>query len=305
MIVNAAFAASAASCAPLVVDYIADILSNAPKDSFSNFIPRREIFLILIVPDMIILIYMLPYELYDALNGLICARDAIFNLAMLSYLNALGPHLFTKKVIYSVAFLIMISNGLIAFSVVTNNPRNWNIMTTAIICSMTIAFAILSITLTKWYNYVRQLKVHEIEIHHRFCNVYAGVYMCFLLGAWLPFMIPDMTRDPSWGLYGVNYGVNYLSLYSLLLASCTVIISVMTTRLARYESNETKVIHIILLIIRIFFYFYILTTSISSLLTLLSFILYFRKRLCGIYLMKSELLSILSFLDCASWKKTY
>ena len=48
-------------------------------------------FLAVILPDIFILAYVLPYEAYDWMPGLVGVRDTLFNYAFLSYMNRLNP----------------------------------------------------------------------------------------------------------------------------------------------------------------------------------------------------------------------
>eukprot|EP01041_Mallomonas_annulata_P012100 gene12100-25383_t len=62
------------------------------------------------------------------------------------------------------------------------------------------------------------------------------VGLCFTVD-WFPIFIPNLSSDPEWSLF---MGNKYLILYFSVAAACTIILTVLTTRIARAETAETK-----------------------------------------------------------------
>jgi signal transduction histidine kinase len=68
------------------------------------------------------------------------------------------------------------------------------------------------------------------------CSIYAISYTIFILGDWLIYFAPQPI-NPDWS----NVGANYLTMYTYLMAGCTLVITVITSRFARLEAEDSKV----------------------------------------------------------------
>jgi len=68
------------------------------------------------------------------------------------------------------------------------------------------------------------------------CSTYAVCYTTFIFGDWLIFFAPQ-PLTPDW----TNVGTNYLTMYTYLMAGCTLVITVITSRFARFEAEDSKV----------------------------------------------------------------
>eukprot|EP01041_Mallomonas_annulata_P012099 gene12099-25382_t len=64
-----AVVASIVASFPLVLDYALELIGNAEITSYDPFVPKREIFVALILLDIFIAIYILPQENYDVLSA--------------------------------------------------------------------------------------------------------------------------------------------------------------------------------------------------------------------------------------------
>ena len=60
-----AISGSIAICLPILIDVALDFIFNAASSKYQSYIPRRELFLAVILPDLFIMFYILPYKEFD------------------------------------------------------------------------------------------------------------------------------------------------------------------------------------------------------------------------------------------------
>ena len=79
--------ASLASTFPIVIDYVFDLVKSFGHREFQIdkkvestycFIPFREVALLLILPDLLYLFWIIPYQQYDYMLGLIGLSDTMY-----------------------------------------------------------------------------------------------------------------------------------------------------------------------------------------------------------------------------------
>ena len=99
----------------------------------------------------------------------------------------------------------------------------------------------LLFTLTKWFWYIFAVSPRSQAERRKndLCTLYAVSSTIFILGDWLIFYAPQPI-DPDWS----NVGANYLTLCTYLVAFCTAMVTVITTRNTWEDSLNTKVHHI-------------------------------------------------------------
>ena len=223
-----------AICIPILIDAALDFVSHMEPSKYQSYIPRRELFLAVILPDLFIICYVLPYHEFDWMPGLISFRDTLFNYAFLSYMNRLYPKIWSKKLILFVGALIMISNVIISY------PEVFTEAQLIIQVLIGIAFGVMIFLLIRWFRYSRTVKDKSEQNPVLLCNLYCIAYSIFFFGVWINNFIPSMIADPDWANNGCGY--KYLILYTCLLAVCTLLVTCVSSRIAKLESIEAKVI---------------------------------------------------------------
>eukprot|EP01036_Dinobryon_divergens_P045606 gene45606-60955_t len=66
---HSALVASISACAPILLESLFDVINRQNRPALEKYIPRREIFFIIVLPDIFILVYLLPYRQFDWLAG--------------------------------------------------------------------------------------------------------------------------------------------------------------------------------------------------------------------------------------------
>ena len=106
---------------------------------------------------------------------------------------------------------------------------------------VSLALLALSINMIRWFRYVKLKYNHgnneQEDIRMILCSVCAVCYYIFILGDWLIFYAPKST-SPTWTSI---LGYNYLTMYSYLMAGTILMISIISNRIIKKESLESKV----------------------------------------------------------------
>jgi len=245
----ASLVASLAIYIPIFIDYILDIASiiivnsNKVLNEESHLTPLREMIFLLVVPD-IFLLWLVPKLDFDTLAGLVAARDTMYMYAVLAYMVRLKNPIWTWKSCMTVFFPLMIDNVLITFKLLLRSSQNASSYVSAvvIIAPILAVFGVLMLTINtiRWFQYVRYThKFGNSENEDSkvvLCSVCSVLFLLFILGDWCIWPA-ESTEEESWS----SIGSNYLIVYTLLMSGCTLMLTMISTRLSRMEALESKV----------------------------------------------------------------
>jgi hypothetical protein len=202
-------------------------------------LPFQEIGFLLAIPDLALLLWILPFEQYDFMAGIIGARDTMFIYSFLAYMVRLENRIWTWPSTIVIAISFMIANILatIESQIITISDDIRSAIVILLPFFVALGFLSLIITLMRWIWYLRNCHALDKseEMRNNLCSVYAFFYTVFIFGDWLIFFFPVV--PPSW----MNTGVNYLTLYTYLMAGCILMTTLIANRLSRIDANETKV----------------------------------------------------------------
>ena len=242
--------ASLASTFPIVIDYVLDLMDNVShgefkiyyranhNDSAHNFIPFREVALLLVLPDLLYLFWIIPYEQYDYMAGLIGLRDTMYIYSLMTYLFRFGNPIWTWSSTMLIAGSLMTANVLSTCGFLSVDPTFVTANVYILLFLVALGLLTLLVSLVRWFWYILTITPRSENEKRRnyLCTVYAVCSTIFILGDWLIFFAPQPI-EPDWS----NMGTNYLTLYTYLMAFCTVMVTVVTTRTNREDSKNTKV----------------------------------------------------------------
>lgn len=241
--------ASLAASLPLITEHVLDWISTgiikANKRSQSrkfnqSCLPFREIILLLVIPDLLFLFWIIPFEKYDYMAGLIGARDTMYIFAFLAFMVRLKNPIWTWRSSFSICFSFLVGNILVTVNSQVVNRSATYIAAASVLLPffISLGFSNLLINSIRWLYYVITVEGLDKadELRNSLCNVHVAFYTLFILGDWLIFYVP--TVPSSW----TNTGVNYLTMYTYLMAICTLFLTVLSNRLIRIEANEGKVL---------------------------------------------------------------
>eukprot|EP01041_Mallomonas_annulata_P002223 gene2223-4321_t len=221
---SSALVTSISACAPMMLESILDFISGKKRNASSKYIQRREIFFIIVLPDIFIIAYLLPYRQFDILSAVLSVRDTLLHFAFLHYLHNLCPLIWTKVPLIFVASFIMIGNAL-------GHYLNMKINDQAILIRLYF----------KWFIYAAQIEDIDTKRRMKFCHAYAMLYGVIFVVDWLPGLIAG--SDKNWSFI---CGINYVTMTTYVSGASAMILSLVTSRLSRYDDaidnvNEIKI----------------------------------------------------------------
>jgi len=249
-----AIIASIASTVPIVIEFVlescvswfrrfkspySEIASKNPNLSKVNYLPFQEVVFLIILPDLILLFWVIPQEEYDFTIGLIGARDTMFLFSFLAYLIRMENRIWTWTSTIIIVISFMIANVLVTIKTQVLVIRDDIELAIAVLLPFFVAMGFFSliITLLRWIWYLRTCNVLDKseEMRNNLCSVYAFFYTVFILGDWFIFFLPVVPT--AW----TSIGVNYLTLYTYLMAGCILMTNLFLNRLTRIDASGTKV----------------------------------------------------------------
>jgi len=219
--------------------YIFDIHSKG-----SNYAaPFREVIFLIILPDALLLFWFIPFKQYDILASLLGARDTMFMYSFLAYMVRYNNPIWTWRSVIVIVVSFMSANIILTIqSQVFSLSANILAVNSVLLpFFVSLALLALSINMIRWFRYVKLKYNHgnneQEDIRMILCSVCAVCYYIFILGDWLIFYAPKST-SPTWTSI---LGYNYLTMYSYLMAGTILMISIISNRIIKKESLESKV----------------------------------------------------------------
>lgn len=239
--------ASLASSVPLILEQLLDWISllvilNPERKAWgqASYIPFKEIILLIVIPDLLFLFWIIPYHQFDYMAAIIGARDTLYIYSFLSYIVHLRNPIWTWASSIYICFAFMFSNLLATCQSQLSNSSQSFMKFTSIVLPFCVALGILNILVNsiRWIHYVLTCEKGDKteELKKLLISVSCMFYFIFVSGDWLIFFVPNVSL--GW----TNVGAYYLTLYTYLMALCTLCLTIISSRLLRIEATEAKVI---------------------------------------------------------------
>jgi hypothetical protein len=222
---------------PLMLDSLLDVFHKIPEaSSVSDYVPNRETFLMITFVDVVILVILLPLDLYAAIITLIIARDVILLFIFLKYIQQLAPNIFIKQhmtlitTCFSIGFIFDTARDLTTNAWFIENEKY-------------LYMVVVGIPFIDWIRmligFSQEIKKTEIsssqtivcQIYSVFCTVFV-VYNLVLAD-----LLTELTDDGDW----LSFGVHNLTVRVALSCVCILTASVLTNRIVRIESRSIQV----------------------------------------------------------------
>ena len=198
---------------------------------------------LIIIPNALLLLWIIPFEQYDILVGLLAARDTIFAYSILAYMVRYKNPIWTWRSAILIIACFMSANILLTVQSQIFSLSANILVLNSVLLTFFVSLALLAFTINmiRWFRYVKLKYCYgnneQEDIRIILCSVCAVCYYIFILGDWLIYYAPKST-SPTWTS---RLGYNYLTLYSYLMAGAILMISVTSSRIIRKESHESKV----------------------------------------------------------------
>jgi len=228
--------ASIAVTLPLMLDSLLDVFHKIPEvSSVSDFVPNRETFLMITFVDVVILVILLPLNLYAAIVTLIIARDCTLLFIFMKYIQQLVPNIFIKRhmtfitTCFGVGFILDTAIDLTTNAWFMENEKYFY----AVIVGIPfIDWIRMLIGFSKEIKKTEKLSSHTVvgQIYSLFCTAFV-VYNVVLAD-----LLSELTDDDDW----LSFGVHNLTVRVALSCVCILFASVLTNRIVRMESRSIQ-----------------------------------------------------------------
>lgn len=237
--------ANLATTLPILLDggieYLSVLLSNyrnltqehSVLDMSTLYVPFRETIALLVIPDILLLAWILPCENYDFYVVLFQIRDLLFIYALFSGLKKFSNPIWTSRSFIFVCLPFMISNLLISFQnfalCMDYRIALYNFIAATIL--VVVGFISLVVYVSWWILYVCRMKVEDFTTKTYLTSIYALVYVFFLC---FSYGVAYYNYLGTFGAFGSTHGV----IYCYLLAGCTLFLTVVSSRCARVDAMD-------------------------------------------------------------------
>ena len=225
----------------ILIDYIFDYFLRRIGKSFVKrntmmslvYVPLRESIIYLLIPDILILFWLIPSEHYEGMMVFLNARDTMYTYSILTCLANFSNPVWTWKSVLFIGVPFMISNLLVSFQTFLD-PVAFVVLLSIFTSLGLLSFAVY---VWRWIVHIVNLKVDETSgTDTILCSGYVLFFGVFLFGTWLVSYFPSSVGDP-W-----SYGeVAYLTWYAYLMAGCTLCMTVMSSCCAKLAAADSKV----------------------------------------------------------------
>lgn len=199
------------------------------------YVPLRESIVYLLIPDVLILCWLIPYERYDIFILLFNARDTMYVYSILRCLLHFSNPVWTWKAVLGIGAPFMVSNLLKSFAPILD-PK---VSTVLRYVFTSLGMASYAVYVCWWILYVVNMKVGESSsaVDSILCSMYVLFFAMFLFGTETVSYVPLAEGDP-WSVRGASY----FTWYAYLMAGCTLCMTVMSSCCAKLTAAESKVI---------------------------------------------------------------
>ena len=224
----------------ILIDYIFDYCLRQISKSFVQkssvpavYIPLRESIIYLLMPDILILFWLIPSEHYEGMMVFLDARDIMYTYSILTCLTNFSNPVWTWKAVLIIGVPFMMANLLTSFKYFLD-PVSFMVLSTIFLSLGLLSFTVY---VRWWIVHIMNLKLDDVSgTNTILCSGYVLFFGIYLFGTWLVSYNPSSPGDPWY-----YCGVSHLISHAYLMAGCTLCMTVMSSCCAKLAAAETKV----------------------------------------------------------------
>ena len=165
-------------CIPVTIDYILDIFYYGSMDKESGYIHRGILLINALVPNLIILCYIIPHKSPIYIPLLYQIRCTVALFCVLAYLYEFGSAVANGKIFFLLCLASVISIVMRLFT----SMSSLTIFSTLFTISIFLLTVMLLIFTFKWVQYIRKKQPKSsLSIGHIICSVYLLVVLVCLM----------------------------------------------------------------------------------------------------------------------------
>ena len=200
------------------------------SDALKYFEFPKELLLLILGKDLLLILYIIPTQAYDILPGLLLGQDILFTWGYLHNLARLGNPIWSLSKVFMIGFLFTLTNILSSWAQMseeaTNDPNLLIVSQTTI----AVAFFIFFVVIGQWIYYVWKTSNETTDTMVYLKLIQVSVFVFFLLAYltadWFTIFFPSYSFTVEWA----PYGVSYLTLMVCMMTGCTAIVSIISGR---------------------------------------------------------------------------
>lgn len=231
---------------PILVDYLFSYcLKRVGYNKMSStekknpvYVPLSETIIFLLLPDILILIFLIPFEQYDFIVLLLNARNTMFIFAILTCLAKISNPIWTCNSVFFTGFPFLVSNVFLSFQSLTTGEFFIESLMQKI--STSVGLLSLLVYVFQWNSYIFGLNTKEatniLSKDIILCSAYTLIVFVFILGNSIISLLPTQPGD-SWS----STGAAYLTWHSYSIAVCTVSMTVVSSCCSKLDAGESNV----------------------------------------------------------------
>ena len=208
--------------------------SRTEADFITYFEFPKELLLLILAKDLVLIFYILPYQQYDYLPGLISSQDILFTWSYLYNLVRLGTPVWSFPKVFIIGSLFAVANIIYSWSSMNEQAFYNSDITTFYFILVFSAFIILLVVVGQWIYYIWNTIDESTDMLTYLKIIQASIFILFFLVYifvdWVSLFNPSHSQ--TWNAYGVNY----LTTMVYLMTGCTAIVSVISGRVSKFGS---------------------------------------------------------------------
>ena len=200
------------------------------SDTLKYFEFPKELLLMILGKDLLLILYIIPNQAYDLLPGLLFGQDILFTWCYLYNLVRLGNPIWTLSKVFTIGFLFAITN--IIASWITMSEEALNNPSLPIICQtmVALAFFIFFVVIGQWIHYVWKTVDESTDTMTYLTLIQVSVFVFFLLAYLTADWFTEFFLSYSFTVDWAPFGVSYLTLMVYMMTGCTAIVSIISGR---------------------------------------------------------------------------
>ena len=197
------------------------------------YVPLRESIIYLLMPDILILFWLIPSEHYEGMMVFLDARDIMYTYSILTCLTNFSNPVWTWKAVLIIGVPFMMANLLTSFKYFLD-PVSFIVLSSIFTSLGLVSFTVY---VRWWIVHIMNLKLDDVSSTNTIlCSGYVLFFGIYLFGTWLVSYNPSSPGDPWY-----YCGVSHLISHAYLMAGCTLCMTVMSSCCAKLAAAETKV----------------------------------------------------------------
>ena len=214
------------------------------SDTITYFEFPKELLLLIIGKGLVLILYIIPYQAYNFLPGLLLGQDIVFTWSYFYNLTRLGSPVWTLPKVFVIAVILSIVNIIYSWVSMSEEVASLSDLTIVYQTAIAVAFFFFFVVIGQWIHYVWNLNKESTDMLTYLQVIQASAFIFFfsiyLLATWANSYDPTVTA--IWN----TFGLNYLTTMVYIMSGCTACVSIISGRVSKFGSiifsNVSKIL---------------------------------------------------------------